>query len=140
MPPQTKSKKYKIQLFLEQTSFFHTNINNKKCKIVWKMQCLKNGSKMQCLKKAQKVQLTLFPLTYFHLVTVNGGWEWNYSHHTFFYTENCYLLTWNLSHILRNLKIFKKEKKNFWIWRNIFYWSYHILTFSAGNLTFTCFT
>ena len=47
-------------------------------------------------------------------------WEWNYSHHIVFWKENYNLLTWNLTHILNNLKTFKKAMKEFWIWRAIF--------------------
>ena len=56
----------------------------------------------------------------------------------FFWVENCYLLTWNLAHILSNLKTFKEAINAFWMWREIFYWS-HILAFSADSLPFTCF-
>ena len=41
-------------------------------------------------------------------------------------------LTWNLAHILRNLRIFKKAKKPF-------EYDLTISAFSAGNLAFTCF-
>ena len=51
-----------------------------------------------------------------------------------FWVENCYLLTWNLAHILSNLKSFKEAIKTFWMWPDIFYWSHDISTFSAGNL------
>ena len=44
----------------------------------------------------------------------------------FFWVENCYLLTWNLAHILSNLKAFKEGKKP-------------ISVISVGDLTFTCF-
>ena len=50
----------------------------------------------------------------------------------FFWVENCYLLTWNLAHILSNLKTIK----TFSMWRD---WSHHISAFSAGKLSFTCF-
>ena len=56
-----------------------------------------------------------------------------------FWVENCYLLTWNLAHILSNLKTFKGAIKTFWIWRDTFYWSHHVSSFLAGNLAFTCF-
>ena len=44
MLPQTKSKKIQnAAQFLEQKVLLHTNINNKnKCKIICKMNCLKN--------------------------------------------------------------------------------------------------
>ena len=32
-----------------------------------------------------------------------------------------------------------KKLKNFWIWRDIRYWSYQISAFSSWNLAFTCF-
>ena len=57
----------------------------------------------------------------------------------FFWVENCYLLTWNLAHILSNLKTFQKAIKTFWMWRDIFHWSHHISGFSAKILPFTCF-
>ena len=57
----------------------------------------------------------------------------------FFWVENWYLLTWNLAHILSNLKSFKETLKSFWMWRDIFNWSQHISAFSADNLPFTCF-
>ena len=52
----------------------------------------------------------------------------------FFWVENCYLLTWNLAHILCNLKAFTEAIKTFWMWRH---WSHHISAFSAGNLPLT---
>ena len=57
----------------------------------------------------------------------------------FFWEENCYLLTWNLTHILSNLKSFKEAINTFCISGDIFYWRHHISAFSAGNLPFTCF-
>ena len=61
------------------------------------------------------------------------GWEWNCPHHTSFSTKNCYLLNWNLAHMLSNLK-------TFWIWCDTFYWSHHILGFSARKVSFTIFS
>ena len=46
MPPQTKSKKYKIQLFLEQKILFHTNINNKIVHIPSNLKLLKSQKKL----------------------------------------------------------------------------------------------
>ena len=44
MPTQTKSKNENAAQFLKQKVLSHTNINNENaCKIVFKMQCLKNG-------------------------------------------------------------------------------------------------
>ena len=84
-------------------------------------------------QKAQSVQLTLFTPSYFDIVIADNGWEWNYPHHTFFWTQNCYLLTWKLAtHILSILK-------TFWMWRGIFYWSHHISVFFAGYLAFILF-
>ena len=57
----------------------------------------------------------------------------------FFWIENWYLLTWNLAHILSNLKTFKEAIKTFWMWCDIFYWSHYISALSAGNLPLTCF-
>ena len=57
----------------------------------------------------------------------------------FFWIENWYLLTWNLVHILSNLKTFKEAIKTFWMWCDIFYWSHYISALSADNLPFTCF-
>ena len=47
MPLQTKSKNIQnTAQLLEQKILFHPNINNKNmCKIICKMQCLKNGLK-----------------------------------------------------------------------------------------------
>ena len=39
----------------------------------------------------------------------------------------------------KQLKIFQKSKRNFWIWHDTFNWSHHISAFSAGNLTSTYF-
>ena len=38
----------------------------------------------------------------------------------FFWVDNCYLLTWNLAHILSNLKTFLEAIKAFWMWLDIF--------------------
>ena len=57
----------------------------------------------------------------------------------FFWVENWYLLTWNLAHMLSNLKTFKEAIKTSWMWHDILYWSHHISASSASNLPFTCF-
>ena len=91
---QIEKMKNKAQ-FLEQKILFHVNINRKiTCKIVWKMQCLKN--EIQFIRRLSKSQLTLFPPMYFDLVVTDIRWGLNYPHHTFFWIENCYWLTWNL--------------------------------------------
>ena len=84
-----------------------------------------------------KVQLSLFTPSYFGIS--DHWWEWNYPHHTFFWTQNCYLLTWNLATHTKYFKNSQKVKRTFWMWNGIFYWSHHISAFSAGYLTFIVF-
>ena len=85
---QIEKMKNKAQ-FLEQKILFHVNINRKiTCKIVWKMQCLKN--EIQFIRRLSKSQLTLFPPMYLDLVVTDIRWGLNYPHHTFFWIENCY--------------------------------------------------
>ena len=48
--------------------------------------------------------------THFDLIINDRRLEWNYTHHTFFWIETCFLLTWYSTHIV-TLKTFKRKKK-----------------------------
>ena len=108
---------------------FYTNINNTNtCKIVSKMQYLKNG-----------LQSNVSDSSVCSINPIPTGIFWPHYHWREVVIENCYWLTWNLTQLLSNLKTFKNTKKIFWIQPNIFYWHHHISAFSAENLAFTCF-
>ena len=90
-----------------------------------------------------------FLLSHFKLSCKKKRWDFNRlqglgveSSPSYFFsgyrTAVYWLLTWNLAHILSNLKTFKEAIKAFWIRRNNC-WGHHISAFSAGNLAFTCF-
>ena len=49
--------------------------------------------------------------THFDLIINDRRLEWNYTHHTFFWIETCFLLTWYSTHIV-TLKTFKRKKKS----------------------------
>ena len=124
---------------------FQNSKENTCARVSFLITLLKKRLRYRCFPvNFAKISRTTFFIEYLwwlllDLIIAYVGWEWNYPHHIFFSIGNCYLLTWNLAHILSNLKTFKKAIKTFWIWRDIFNWSHYISAFSAGNLAFTCF-
>ena len=107
--PKPNQKKCKIQLILEQNSLFHTNKNNKyMCKIICKMQCYG-----LLLSVSEGSVSSINPICNDVFWPCNRWW-WGRTKLPppyFSWIQNCYLLNWNLAHIISNLRSFKKAKK-----------------------------
>ena len=80
------------------------------------MQCLKNCLQFNVLEGSVS-SINPIPTDAFW---PRNHWQWNDPHNVFIWIENCYLLTWNLAHILCNLNALKEAIKFFWIWHEFF--------------------